>query len=900
MEVEGELTAAFACGGDGPPRRLPADGDLDEAASRGPVLTLALCDVGGRRPWRVDLTLPEATATFLRVTHEEYAARFADHFGREIKYAFTDEPGVGCRDGLALSPYLLEEFEREHRYDLLDRVYAFAFECEESPCVRFDYFSTVNRLWTSNFVKAIHDWCGAHGLSFTGHYWEHDWPDPASVPDSMAAYRWMQVPGIDLLGFQFDPSDRAGNALYLLTMKEAASVANQTGARRVFCEAYGGGGYEMALPQFKPLSDWLLANGINVINPHLSHQTLAGARKYDWPQTISDHASWWSCYGVQARHDARLTVAVTQGREHNRVLLLQPTLTGWMQCVPKSFRLGMGSEEASGRLEELKRSQCAIVQALADAHVDFDLGDEIVMAELGRVQDGVLCVGQARYEVVVLPQNMQTWLDSTLALVGEFLEAGGTLLALGPPPAHVRGRTSEEPTALARAHPENWVACDSHENLIERIRALVPPRVTTQDGAPLPPGLTHYRRELGDGRAVHLFVNPWQEEVTTRVLLAGAGLLALDTMTGGSQFVPTESVGECQAFDLHLRPSGHALFVSDRQPHAVPAEPVRRPVPVGLSHLSVERLEPNVLVLDYCAVTVEGIALDEQGSRRRAARSVNTTSANALAWQAMGFARDPWHGTQFKRTLIDRTFPAETRLELAYRFSVGPAAFDAVAPSLQLAMERPWLYEVRLNGAALDFGDAARWLDEDVRKLSVGDGVVPGQNVLEATAQPFHPLCEVAPVYVLGEFGLQLASLGFDIVEPEPLSLGSWLAQGMFFYPWGVRYRGRFTLECRAAGLSVRLPSWQGSAARVLVDGAEAGVIAYPPHELKLEADLEAGPHELAVDVTGNMKNLLGPPFDDGLPGIWTWERHPEHAPDGRAYRFFPCGLMAAPEVHAW
>jgi hypothetical protein len=158
----------------------------------------------------------------------------------------------------------------------------------------------------------------------------------------------------------------------------------------------------------------------------------------------------------------------------------------------------------------------------------------------------------------------------------------------------------------------------------------------------------------------------------------------------------------------------------------------------------------------------------------------------------------------------------------------------------------------------------------------------------------------VAPVYVHGDFGLRAASPGFVIERPQELGLGNWLDRGLFFYPWAARYWAAFTLEEDAAGLMVQVRGWQGSGIRVLVDADEAGVIAYPPHELRVERRLAAGEHELALDVFGNMKNLLGPPFDDGLPGIWTWERHPEHAPDGDAYRFFPCGLTAPPVVRVW
>jgi hypothetical protein len=890
VTLDGRLVAAFRCETDGhAPERLPEGADLDAVVADGPLV--AFVERPGHRSYP-DLSLPEATGTFLRVTHDEYARRFADHFGSVVKYVFTDEPGLQCHHGLVVSPYLLAQFEQEHGYSLLDRLGAFASGGDEGRAVRFDYLSTVNRLWIDAFCRHIHQWCEEHGVAFTGHYNEHEWPDPGSVPDAMAAQRWMQVPGIDLLGFQFEPGDRLSNSPYLLTIKEVASVANQVGAGRVFCEAYGGGGYEMALREFKPLSDWLLANGVNVIDPHLSHQTIAGARKYDWPQTISDHAAWWPFYRAQADHDARLTVAVTQGRERNRVLLLHPTLTAWMYHPSIPLRHDR-RDGLSPPLAHLQQQQCRTAQALADHQVDFDLGDELVMREMGSVDARLLRVGCAAYSVVVLPDCMELWLDSTLRLVEKFLAAGGSLLALGDPPAFLNARRSDAPSCLAEHFPTGWRRCDSMDGLLRELRALCPPRVSGPDGLPLPPEITYYRRELPDGKAVHLFVNPWQRPAATPVRLEGRSLLRLDTMTGRSEMVPTAAHADGQVLGLALPPSGHALFVSGPEQGRLAPREVGTTSPVELGEVHVSRAEANVLLLDYCDLEARGPA------GARSAHGVNTTHANRLAWQAMRFGRDPWHGRQFRRTLVDHVFPDDTELVVTYRFVLAPEAAAAVSPSLELAVERPWLYHVSVNGTRVEFPDDARWWDEEIRKAPIGAYARPGENTIRMAACPFQILCEVAPVYVLGDFDAVVSSPGFSLAAPRPLALGDWREQGLAFYPWTVRYTAPFDLTRPADGLTVRLPQWSGSAARVTVDGECAGAILYPPFALDVEHPFRAGRHDLAVDVTGNMRNILGPHFCDGLPGIWSWEIHPEHAPDGDAYKLWPAGLTAPPVVTA-
>ena len=61
--------------------------------------------------------------------------------------------------------------------------------------VRHDYFQVLLELFIERWAKPYHDYCEKHGLEFTGHYWEHEWPNCVGVPDNMAMYAWHQRPG---------------------------------------------------------------------------------------------------------------------------------------------------------------------------------------------------------------------------------------------------------------------------------------------------------------------------------------------------------------------------------------------------------------------------------------------------------------------------------------------------------------------------------------------------------------------------------------------------------------------------------------------------------------------------------------------------------------------------------
>jgi len=836
----------------------------------------------------VDILHPEATREFLRNTHEAYAARYADDFGSVIKYVFTDEPDTRGGAGFHFTDALVEGFSTDHGYDIRERLADLGFSTESSPEVRFDFFSTVNRLFIESFARPVYEWCDKHGLRFTGHYWDHTWPSPAKQPDNMALVRWMQAPGIDLLGFQFDHRDPALSAKCLLYVKEVSSVANQLGCERTLVEGYGARGYDMSLRDFKPITDYLVANGFNLNSPHLSHVSVAGVRKYEWPQTLSDHASWWDEYRLVADHDARMTYAATRGVTRNRVLVLHPTTSAWLHHVPSSFDVNDATARDVAWMGRLADSQLSLLTLLADNQIDFDLGDEFVMEELGAAEDGKLRVGERVYDVVVLPEMMENVIAPTVELLKAYLASGGPLLALDDAPVRVDGRTSDAVSKVQAEHAASWTRCADRDDLLRRVKEIAPPRVAPVDGTRIPAGVSILRRELDDGRVVLAFANPFEREVDARVKIEGKGLYEFDTTTGDASPVKTTPHGDGQVVDLVLGESGHALWLAVPGEVDVPATvepPATMEADVRLE--GVARVSENCLPIDYCDVRVGGEAKER----------VSVLAADTFVWKKHGFDQNPWLGVQYKRTILDRRFAPESGFDLTYRFTVAEGAHADVAPSLRLAVERPWLYRIAVNGTEIDYSDAERYFDEHMRAASIADAARPGENSVTLTARPFNALCEVMPVRILGDFSVDPADYGFVIEAPRQLGLGDWRPQGLPFYADAVRYTYTVSVGAPARGVSVDLGDWAGSVVRARVQGGGGASVAFPPYRLEIDGELTEGAHTLAIDVVGNMKNLMGPHFDGGLPGVWTWRKCPEETPPGGAYRFYPSGMMTDPVV---
>lgn len=833
----------------------------------------------------VDLTRGEVTREFLQRTHEQYAARFGDEFGGAVKYAFADEPMARCSSGPIWSAHLRREFRAEHGYALEDRLAAFLNDEDDAKSVRHDFWRTVNRLFNEHFNRPLHDWCAAHGLAYTGHFNEHEWPSPLTVPSSMASQRWMQAPGIDMLGFQFKPTSLAENAVYWMTLVEVGTVARQFSRARVLCETNGGGGYGMGPREFKPLTDFCIVGGVNLVNPHLSYQSIAGSRKMDWPQTISDHAPWWHAYRAEVDHEARLAFAMAQGRDVRRALVLHPTQTAWLDAVPHSFaHVSPAAERAHTRLQHLRRAQSSLVAALARTQLDFDLGDESLLAEAGRVEGAALHVGTCAYGFVLVPHALRTIASTTLALLRAYAEAGGLLLVEGNGPDHVDGRPQAAPVAFAGPRVERLPAGLLPAEVAAHAARLLRPHVTGPGGRVLESDLLHMRREL-EGGELWLLANPWSQPLALELELPGGAVTSLDPH--GAPPADTAPAGGRVRAHLALPPHGHALWWVTPQPDDAPppaaAAPRAESVPVR--PLGARRLDPNVLALDY-------VDLDAPSG---SARAIHFMHANATVWADAGFERPLWEWTvQFRRTFLDAV-PSDPRGHtLTWHFETDPGLDPAALASLRFALERPWLYALAVNGTPVT-GQGTRWLDEDLRVFDIGALARPGANTVSATAPRFDLLHEVAAAYVLGDFALAPTARGFRIRNPVTPDAASWRASGLHFYPWRVAQQFEVVLPRAAASVEVVLPAWVGSAVRVRWADDDV-VVLHPPFAARL-GPRPAGAHRFEVELTGDFKNLLGPFFNGGLPGPWTWRQSPPTLPPGGDYILRDCGLAAPPEV---
>jgi len=827
----------------------------------------------------VDLLRREVTERFLELTHDRYAAHFSDDLGGAIRFAFADEPLV-CGGGLPMSGHLRRVFQRDRGYELVPHLEDLFTDSATASQTRFDYWLTVHELFVSGYLQPCHDWCDAHGIAFTGHFHETSWPSPKNQPSTMAALRWLQAPGNDLLGFQFNPKKTLrDNGIYLLNLKELDSVKRQCGRNHSVVETTGGGGYESGPREFKPLEDFVLSQGVNLINPHLSHSSVAGARKYDWAHTISDHAPWFDGYRPYADHLARTNLALSQGEAQHPILLLHPSSSGWITYTGVTEGLDTGKPVMNPAAAALRDSQIDLICSLYSRGLGFDLGDELMLAEIGATHDAQLMIGPCAYETVILPRGTSNFLAAALPPLEAFVAAGGRLLAETGTVPLIDGRPSER---LNRLLGENAQRFTAREHLLHALTEIHPPTLQAAQGHL---GDLCWREIQTERKASVLFLcNPFDRPYAQTIDLGEEPRIALDTTTGQSGLTfegPTE---------IQLAPHDHLLLLPNDLATDLPKAPAVEILETAQPLNFVEALPvgPNIWALDYADLTVAG----------ETHRGLNTFHADDRNWQEQGFRKNPWSfSIQFRQNFLQAACDPEAAFTIEYPFTLDEMAL-ATRERYELAVEQSHLYTIHVNDRTCDFSKARSWFDETIRAAPIGAHLRAGENRITLHCQPFHALAEIMPVYLLGDFTLRPFERGFTAVAPRPLNLGDWTEQGRPFDPLGVRYRFRVLLAEPTRRIRLELPGLAGSLARVTLAGQSLGQIYREPFIISSDIDLPRGEHPLDIEVRGNLKNLMGPHHSDGLPGPWSWNLSPKTQPAGGDYRRCPTGLIEPPQLY--
>lgn len=832
----------------------------------------------------VDLLMDGVTQKFIDVTMQGYEQKIGEEFGQVVPGIFTDEPNIKAPTGqktIRWTPGLFEAFRQQWGYSLSENLPALFEETGNWKKVRHDYYSLLLDLFIKNWSKPWNEYTREQDLKWTGHYWEHGWPDPGHGGDNMAMYAWHQVPGIDILfnNYQEDVNAQFGN---VRAVKELSSIANQMGRDRALSETYGGGGWNLTFQDMKRIGDWEYVLGVNFLNQHLSSMTIKGARKRDYPQSFSYHEPWWDHYDLLGDYFGRLSLALSAGKQINNTLVIEPTSTTWMyfSASGENKSVQQRGENFQDFLVELEAEQ-----------VEYDLGSERIIREFGQVKRNDFVIGERGYELVVLPPGLQNLDTHTADLIEEFLANGGRVLSFVSPPSFISGEASSRMENVSAKYSNLWQQASTSK--LAHIPELKSKHFQINRFKADSGKLFHRRMQLENGQVLFLVNTSEKHSSSGTITMKGNTVNQLDLVSGDITPYPWEDVNNGVTFSYDLPPTGSLLLhINNETVSQAPSDQdvLAHGKPTTLqaqNPLEIRREKPNTLTLDYSELTIDGKKMDNQYFFR---------AANEV-FKHHGFDSNPWsRAVQYKRNILKKNdFEESSGFQATYTFSVKQLG-DVGKEGLRAVIERPRLWEISVNGHAVEPMPGEWWIDRAFGKYDIGEYVRQGENHITINATKMTVFSELEPIYILGDFALESFDQGWRIVPDDSLELGGWSSQGMPFYGDKVSYSKTYSLTPEEDdGYIIRLNEWKGTAATVHVNGEKAGTIGWPPYELDITGSLQKGKNNITVNIIGSLKNTLGPHHnnpDRWIASPWMFREAPKTQPAGMEYDVIGYGLM--------
>lgn len=382
-------------------------------------------------PYYVDIMDKETIKKFIEVTYEFYYEKNMKEFGAAIPGTFTDEPQYS-RNYMPWSNKLRETFLVLNGYDIIPNLFYLYIDIGNYKEVRYNFWKTVNFMFTENYTRQISTWCKNHNVLMTGHYIGEE-----SISDQMAGscnimghLQYMDIPGMDWLGRDIGENP--------ITPKQVASVAAQLGKQRVMSEMFAASGNGATFADLKFLLDWQVLFGANMPCYSILPNTLEGCRKRDYPPFFTPHQENWQLFNAFNKYAENICRIMGESEQRTSIAVIHPIRSAWALYSPGRVIINNGvslcmdetASEASIQLKEIDKQFSILTGRLAEEHFDYHFVDEEMLSLYGSIDGTSLTVGKCRYNIVIVLKG--AFLDkATVVKLSELAEAGCTILALG-------------------------------------------------------------------------------------------------------------------------------------------------------------------------------------------------------------------------------------------------------------------------------------------------------------------------------------------------------------------------------------------------------------------------------------------------------------------------------------
>lgn len=365
----------------------------------------------------------KAMETFIGCTHEKYHQYMGQYFGNTIKGFFSDETGIRPIPWSTEIPATFEEKYEKSLKPLLPALFNNSYP--NFARIRYELYQTAHELFRNSFHKQISDWCEEKDLFFI-----------TEVPSLRGTTQLhSHVPGGDCchekLGRSLFEVLEQNILSYRANAKFISSLARQMNRKFCLVEAFHSIGWSMTLQDAKWQLDRLAIFGINMFNLHAFYYTIDGISKHDAPPSQFLQNPYWKHYRLLSDYAARLSAFVTNTHSSARVAVLDPITTFWTKLGDIGHIVEYIGDDPieKAQLDDFTRDFTSLCKAMFFSHIEYDHIDPELLAQ-GIVEQGIISVGSASYEVIVIPPVSNLESLAVMKLY-EFVEHGGVVIAVG-------------------------------------------------------------------------------------------------------------------------------------------------------------------------------------------------------------------------------------------------------------------------------------------------------------------------------------------------------------------------------------------------------------------------------------------------------------------------------------
>jgi hypothetical protein len=801
----------------------------------------------------IDLMYPETVKYFIESTYQKYYDVCSDNIGKGVPGIFTDEPTIWSHTTklpfktVSWTKNFREIFKQINGYDIIPEAIKLFIDHEDYKKVRYDYYKTITDLFVNSYSKQVGEWCKEHKMIFTGHYLMEDNFNDQIIAMSkvMPHYEYETYPGIDML------ADRVGLIGTFLTIKQAASVAEQLGKERVLSETYGGGGWNFTITDQKLMAETQLALGVNLLNPHLALYSMRGERKRDFPPSLFYQQPYWEDYKLLNDYLSKLCYILSLGKRQVNILVLHPIESAWLEF----------SVADRTKINKMNNDFADFIAFMLGAQKDFHVGDETLIEKYGKSEDGKFIIGEYKYDYILLP-NMTTLRSTTLKLLESFAESGGKIISL-----------NEFPVLLDGAKPlVSNLKYDKYkkDEFCKQVNELLPQKITIE-GKNANNILLHHRI-AGEMEIYYLLNNHSTDiaEISAKINTFDGYFEIWDPLKNDRTPFESKYENGISNIELLLHPGESKLLIYQKNTEKILPAPEKYRNELEQISLDGEwkilKSDLNAFTLDFCQYRIDGNGY----SKILPVLEVQNQS---------------------------RSFGGK-KITVKYEFEI--ETYPKLINEIYLICENKENASVLFNGAKIQFNKEDWWVDISFKKASVKDFIRQGVNIIEIETS-LDEFTELEAIYMIGDFCLKnYNNRIFSIIRKENiLQIADLAKTGYPFFNGKISLGKTFNLPKNDFKKCIlRMKKMDSLMVKVTVNDKEAGYLAWNPLELDLTEYVKEGINHMSLTLISSCRNLLGPHHYKGEELHMT---HPEHFYDEKKfdgqYSFVPFGLTVAPEI---